>query len=496
MRGRHLAVVAGLLVLGAASAAAAAEQAASSAVQFVEDGPLRMAGGDHATVMVLNRHKDRSVKVTIHAVRLPASLVTIEPAQQTAPPNGTASFEVAATADEAGEGALVAVGDDGTVARLPLIVGLPLPPSLRFTGIDRVPLLSGGDRVEPIRVPGLASSTEAQTIGYVTGPHNTPAAVRRADDQLLVAGPLRSGAYRGTVDLTPGVGGGERPVELTVRDWFPYPLALLAAVVASIIALDRDGRRIGARYVLERHLDLLMTRAKQLQQEEQASVQQILPKEDRKGHRIARQRGRDPALLLDKEQELVVGRLYASDRSWADCLQDARESVDRISGHIELLSGIKRDIRAMHESYKALLARDGEQLRDNTKVAGMMDVLKDAEIETSAQLAVLTAKVAQARDDLEGELATSGPGPATPAPSHDSEPPDKLAAEAPLPDSLRGRGRWLPLAVGAALAVASGMVLLYGPDPTFGSTLDYLGVVIWGIATAGALLIARRFIPM
>jgi hypothetical protein len=548
MRYRHVVVVAGLLVLGAATTAAAAEQAASGSVQFVEEGQLRLTRGDGLTVMVLNRHTDRAVKVSVHVLRLPASLVAIEPAQQTAMANSTASFKLSATSDEAGEGVLVAVGDDGTLARIPLIVGLPLPPSVRFTGIDRVPLLSGGDRVEPVTLHGLASSKELRTLGYVTDPRSTPAAVQRVGDELLVAGLLRSGVYRGTVDLTPGVGGGERPVMLTVRDWFPYPLAVLALVVVLIIALDRDGRRMGARYLLERHLDRLVARARQLQQEERKLVQEVVSDQDRNGHRIARYRRRDPALLLDVERDLVIESLYANDRSWDDRLGDARDSVAIICGHVEQFSGIKHDVKAMHESFKVLRERYGEQLRESPIVTQAMAILQDADVETREGLAGLAANVAEARGDLQRLLAASRlvdeaitaarmrpehsellkeaalvaealpkvaagklPGldekiaslrtaldlsPATPAPSRERRPSDKVPAGAPHPDPLRGSGRWLTLTVGAALAVTSGMALLYGPNPTFGSALDYVGVVIWGIATAGGLLIARRFLPI
>lgn len=51
------------------------------------------------------------------------------------------------------------------------------------------------------------------------------------------------------------------------------------------------------------------------------------------------------------------------------------------------------------------------------------------------------------------------------------------------------------VAVSAALAAASGLVTLYFDNDTFGSTGDYIGLVVWGATATAGLALVRRIVP-
>jgi hypothetical protein len=59
---------------------------------------------------------------------------------------------------------------------------------------------------------------------------------------------------------------------------------------------------------------------------------------------------------------------------------------------------------------------------------------------------------------------------------------------------MREEDRRFALASGL-FVVASGMSLLYFPNPTFGSAGDYLSVALWGTAVGEGVQLARRLLP-
>jgi hypothetical protein len=76
-------------------------------------------------------------------------------------------------------------------------------------------------------------------LGHLSGPSPERPQVKRDRATVWVEDVRNSGRYTGTVDLTPGVGGGGSAVTLSVRHAIVYPLAVLLLVGCVVAWLDR-----------------------------------------------------------------------------------------------------------------------------------------------------------------------------------------------------------------------------------------------------------------
>jgi hypothetical protein len=236
-------MVGALSVVGVAWGLADASGAAAAGIAFVEERQLELDNtpGRTVSVTVLNRDPKRRVEVQLRLLELPSQVLQVEkPNKGIAGPAGTIDFRLTVQPEaEPGEGQLVAIGSDGSVARLSVRIAPPYPAYVQVTGVDWRPLLPDEIRIRPATLPEAAGPAATRLLGHLSGPGQERPQVKRNDATVWVEDVRNRGRYTGTVDLTPGVGGGGADVTLSVRHAIVYPLAVLLLVGCAAAWLNR-----------------------------------------------------------------------------------------------------------------------------------------------------------------------------------------------------------------------------------------------------------------
>jgi hypothetical protein len=235
-----------LSIIGVAWAPARGASTAAADIAFVQERPLELDGtpGRTASVTVLNRDPKRRVEIRLRLLELPSQVLQVEkPDKGVAGPSGTIDFRLTVQSEaEPGEGQLVAIGNDGSVARLSVRIAPPYPAHIQLTGVDWLPLLPAGMRIRPATLPEAAGPAATRLVGHLSGPGPERPQVKRDRGTVWVEDVRNSGRYTGTVDLSPGVGGGGSAISLSVRHAIVYPLAAL--VLIGCVVAWRDRKRV------------------------------------------------------------------------------------------------------------------------------------------------------------------------------------------------------------------------------------------------------------
>jgi hypothetical protein len=236
-------MVGALSVVGVAWGPANAVSAAAAGITFVQERQLELddTPGNTVSVTVLNRDPKRRVEVQLRLLELPSQVLQVEnPNKGVAGPAGTIDFRLTIQPKaEPGEGQLVAIGSDGSVARLSVRIVPPYPARIQLTEVDWRPLLPDGISTPEATLPEAAGPAAERLLGHLSGSGQERPRVKRDRAKVWVEDVRSRGRYTGTVDLTPGVGGGGSAVTLSVRDAIVYPLVVLLLVGCAVAWLDR-----------------------------------------------------------------------------------------------------------------------------------------------------------------------------------------------------------------------------------------------------------------
>lgn len=251
---------------------------AAPGLQFLDDRPI-VIDLDHLPstprwqVSVLQGQSNGPHRLQLHVLFQPSGSFEVTQSPPSPVPTGdVAMFVITLKRPVTGSGQLVVTSSDGSAARRPIRTasledeeGL-LPSQLRFAGTRLSPF--GGDvRIGPIEVaasPG--SSSEPLRLGTIVSDGGDLADVVRNGDTFDVVGAERPGEYTGTVDLLPGVEGGDVKITATVRDSLGWPLAVLVLGLVAVQQLERYQKRVRPRRDLARRLAALFDTARVAQE--------------------------------------------------------------------------------------------------------------------------------------------------------------------------------------------------------------------------------------
>lgn len=281
-------------------------------------------------------------------------------------------------------GELVAVGSNGSIARLPIklvVVGAQEPaPVMLDAGVDPTyleelnrqafnfvpsPLASWGvSSVEQVQIDSSQSFDDSQSIvGQIASDYGPVGVARYDGKQIVIEDLRRAGKYSGKVDWLPAEDGGEMKLNVLVRDFPLYALLalfgglMLANWLEYMIKVERPQRR------LKKKLDDLKSTALDIQNK----FVKNLPKDWPAGwgcfriHTSSAQSRNSPGQepqslsLLDSEAITIQKKFREAEgdeerKKWAP---DGTE-ISRLEGYIEKLTGTYKQAIAIHESYQIL----------------------------------------------------------------------------------------------------------------------------------------------
>jgi hypothetical protein len=217
------------------------------------------------------------------------SLASLSPVNAKIQPGKTTQFTLTWKRPEpAGTyvGELVAVTDDGSVARLGLTLAIdeatvpsagavtpPLTDSVTITGTNfGFASVVWSPHLNSVLLPSPAPPKE-QVVGLVSGDGSIGQLVEDTSRRITVRGISRSGTYSGNLDLRPGAAGGEAKATVRLRDWIVSPLIVLAVALGFSYWIDRWARVGRPRQRLKIALSGLKDQAVQKQDAELRSKQ-------------------------------------------------------------------------------------------------------------------------------------------------------------------------------------------------------------------------------
>jgi hypothetical protein len=567
-----------------APAASAETTTSTLGVAFVSQEPFALDGAGTSVQVEVFNGSPRGQTLTLSVGGKAKPYASVAPTSKPAEAGEVITFAVkldkAPSEQMAGE--LRAFSSDGTMARGPLTAGkgrpaaeaeaaAGFPKSLEFGGSD-----TGQSRSMAVtNLPGDAAA-EVQ-VGHLSGAGEA-VPVTRKGDTITVAGMDEPGEYSGTVDLTPGLDGGDVSMSADAHKdvWWaiaPLVIGLLVAAVSEFLL-----RRLRPEWVLERRLRDVKRLVTKHQQRAQADLERpdrpnaggprIYEPEDPKSLLEARavqitnslkngasekQRerwGPDGAEMEELEAEVesyekVIATLVGVQLDWEALLASAKPGdrdllessplrqlldrqlasrvigpggLDRVKTVVEGLRG-SLDVIASLYGRLVQLERDAPAAEKEAVAAKRLELIKSVSDPDDAKaMAEAVRKLAtkvygppeEAEPDAEVRALAARVGSSDwtqpRGPSAHLTPPDDLPAMrlVPVPrDETRGswwrrnfNARDVPfLVVSLAIALLSGLSVLYYGDDTFGSTGDVIAALIWGsTATAGVALV-RRLIP-
>jgi hypothetical protein len=179
-------------------------------------------------------------------------------------------------------GELVAVGSDGSVARLPIklevqSIAAPAQTSpaqgadpifleeLNRQALNWLPsplAFFGLSSILPVQLEtSRAFASPRRLVGQVAGEDGIVGLVWQEETRLAVWGLQRAGRYSGKVDLQPGVPGGEMKLNVLVRDFPLYALIALAAGLGIAYWLENKVKIERPQLRLKKKLDELNAEA-------------------------------------------------------------------------------------------------------------------------------------------------------------------------------------------------------------------------------------------
>lgn len=253
-----------LSILAAAIVAVVPAQAADvspeQGVAFVDEGAFALAGedGTKLEVEVFNA-SDETRTLAVSLAGAATTHVLVETKEQPAGPGKIATFTL--TLEDAPpkqlSGVVRATSDAGALTTRSIIVGDPRSGAADETA-TYPKSLSFGDvvvgRTATIDVPALAGEPESEVpVGHVSA-GGRAVKVTRTGDVLSLGKLPQHGSYTGTVDLTPGVDGGDVDLSVDAHDHLGWAalvifLGLLLAALTEFFL-----RRKRPEWILARQL--------------------------------------------------------------------------------------------------------------------------------------------------------------------------------------------------------------------------------------------------
>jgi hypothetical protein len=374
-------------------------------LEFVDNRPIVLdlnlsSVGQRWRVSVLDGQPGGGHRLALYVAFQPANVLAVPVNKVSSKQGDVVAFVVELRRRVAGSGELL-LSSGGTVVRRPISTTLTgqqtavYPTSLQFSGIRLMPF---SDRLRVSSVVVTRTRADVQTsrgashVGILTSSRGDQVDVVRRGDEFFVYGAKGAGQYAGSVDLAPGISGGEVDATLRVRDAPVWPLLVLLLGLLAVRALDRYQNRYRKRQLLDLRLARLRERAQAAQRDMHLTF------------RLSASPG-EPGLLLDRQiaaAQAAVGE-HATAAELAAWEPDGT-AYQRITALVETFEGLSHAFGSLQEergrTEETFELKDRERGRIAIAASPVGEAMRGRLLESTADLSDATLRLAEARTYL------------------------------------------------------------------------------------------------
>jgi hypothetical protein len=190
-----------------------------------------------------------------------------------------------------------------------------------------------------IELPTFPPSVDPRTVGVIVEPNGDSATVRHVETQLEVTSLDVPGTYRGAVDLSPGIDGGEAKVIVDAKDTALWALLVLVLGLFAAVKIDESRRAAPLRAQVLRRINDIRQRAHLAKKDAQEKIRSA---EDSDSVTLtvpsifSDDFGAD--LLLDREVRRVSDGLNSALREYVDP-SNLESEVEKLTAALDAAEG-------------------------------------------------------------------------------------------------------------------------------------------------------------